>query len=98
MRPIHLTDLDAAVRSVLQLPPTARRDRLAIIVTSADIADRYRKRLRKPHPIFGTGTLESASGGSHMPARFCDAHYRACLRDLLDALDARKRHHSAWFL
>lgn len=95
MRPIHLTDLDAAVRSVLRMSPTARKDRLEMIVTSADIADRYRKRLRKAHPIFGTGTLESACRGAQMPARMCDAHYRACLRDLLDVLDAKKSHHLA---
>ncbi len=94
MRPIHLTDLDAVVRAVLTLPPGTRRDRLRLIVTAADIADRYRKRLRKPHPIFGTGTLASAAGGAQTTASHCNAQYLACLRDLLDALEARKSHHN----
>jgi hypothetical protein len=36
----------------------------------ADIADRYRKRLRRGHPVYGLGTLSSAmSCGNALPDR-----------------------------
>ncbi len=86
MRQVHLMDLDAVVRAVVHLDATARRARLRQIVERACWADKYRKRLRKPHPEFGTGTLASAIGEPHTPAIACDSHYRLCLSDLLNIL------------
>ena len=85
-------DLDAAVRAVCHMSETERPKRLTEIVTNAQIADRYRKRLRKPHPQFGTGTLQSAAGAGQLPANPCDRHYRRCLKDLLTILEKATDH------
>ena len=89
MRPIHLTDLDQVVRSVIDLETHDRHCKLDEIIRRADIADRYRKRFKRPHPIFGTGRLGSAIDRPFGPSvTFCDEHYRTCLRDLLERLAA----------
>jgi len=89
MRPIHLTDLDTVVRAVFDLDTTERRRKLDEIIQNADTADRYRKRFKKPHPLYGTGRLGSAVTGEKQSITFCNAHYCACLRDLLERLAAK---------
>lgn len=81
MRPVHLADIEVAVRVLLALPPLDRVGIMSELIRSAEMADRYRKRWRRPHPAFGTGTLMSAA-----------AHFRQAARpsqidvDTLDAL------------
>jgi hypothetical protein len=60
MRPIHLSDLHFAACALRGI---ARADQPACLRSAlehADIADRYRKRLRRAHPHYGLGTLTSA--------------------------------------
>jgi len=66
-----------------------RRRKLDEIIQNADTADRYRKRFKKPHPVFGTGRLGSTVTGEKQSITFCNAHYRTCLRDLLERLAAK---------
>ena len=61
MRPIHLADLEAAARALMCCPNAARTALARQLIARADAADIYRKRSRKPHPTFGTGTLMSAA-------------------------------------
>ncbi|MFT6076800.1 MAG: hypothetical protein ACJAZ1_003738 [Yoonia sp.] len=42
---------------------------VARLIAHADTADRYRERLRKPHPQFGAGTLMSAAAKYLQSAR-----------------------------
>ena len=87
MRPIYLSDLDAAVRVLLAVPQDVRAAEAANIVKAADTADRNRKRFAKAHPVWGTGTLVSAvADRPHAKASYCNAAYRACLQDILAAL------------
>lgn len=87
MRPVYLSDLDRATRAVLAAPKMNRATTARQIVAAADVADRFRKRLSKPHPRFGTGTLTSAICDLPLArARYCDTEYRACLALVLAAL------------
>lgn len=63
MRPVHLSDLHYAATMLATVPPEQRKRLFFEALTHADIADRYRKRLRKAHPEFGLGTLTSAFSG-----------------------------------
>jgi hypothetical protein len=87
MRPVHLTDLDAAVRALLIDPECDWPMLAGDLVQNTRIADRFRKRLRKAHPVFGNGSLSSAvSRKEKSPPQACDARYRRCLLVLLTAL------------
>ena len=68
MRPVQLADIEAAARALMCCTPAARSTLAAQLVAHADIAEKYRKRLRKPHLRFGTGTLMSAAA-AHPQAR-----------------------------
>ena len=61
MRPLLPGDLDCAVAVVMAQPPEARADVAARLLAQADLADRYRKRLGRAHPHYGTGSLMSAA-------------------------------------
>ena len=63
MRPVHLSDLHYAATLLASVPDKQRQSMFLRALTHADIADRYRKRLRKAHPEFGLGTLTSAFFG-----------------------------------
>lgn len=73
MRPVHIADLDMVTRYLLSLPAQDHAQAAARIVARADTADRYRKRLGRVHPAFGTGTLASAIPGTVVMPR--PAHY-----------------------
>jgi hypothetical protein len=60
MRPVHLCDLYFAALALRDYAPEAREGVMAQALQRADTADRYRKRLRRGHPIYGLGTLSSA--------------------------------------
>ena len=95
MRPVHLTDLDAVVRSVLHLANEKRVEKITETINAAQLADRYRKRIGSNHPKFGNGSLTSAASRPVGESFHCNSHYRACLRDLLCALEAKTAHQSA---
>ncbi len=61
MRPVQLADIEAAARVLLCCAPKGQPALAAQLIAQADLADTYRKRLRKPHVVFGTGTLMSAA-------------------------------------
>lgn len=87
MRPVHLADLDAATRVVMAAAEADRALVAAELVRAADIADRFRKRLGKAHPDFGTGTLTSATAGwPRAPVLRIDKTYRICLSAVIRAL------------
>lgn len=89
MRPLHVTDLDLATRTVL-IHGSDMAECAAGLVAAARLADRYRKRLRRRHPVWGDGTLAGACGayGGAAAPRTCDTAYRRALALVLAALDA----------
>lgn len=95
MRPVLISDLTTAARALLRVPLAERRQLCEQIVLEADAADRFTRRLQKPHPEWGNGTLVSASSRRMLAAeRACDdAEYCACLTMVLHAIggaDARQ--------
>ncbi|MFZ3582323.1 hypothetical protein ACOI1H_09160 [Loktanella sp. DJP18] len=88
MRPLHLTDLDIATRTLLALPVDDRATAAVAIVAGASLADRYRKRSFRRHVIWGDGTLAAAACACAQPVRpsRCDAAYRNALGCILTAL------------
>lgn len=93
-------DLDCAVAVVMAQPPQARAEVAERLLYEADVADRFRKRLGRAHPVYGTGSLMSAAlGWPDAPrGRVYDASYCAALIVVLTAVqDWRRRdgRHSA---
>lgn len=81
MRPLLHGDLVAAARVLLGLAPARRPLIMARMLAAADLADRYRRRLGRPHPRFGGGSLMAAAAAwpqrpEPMPG---DADYLDCL-------------------
>ena len=94
MRPLSPGDLDCAVAVVMAQPPHVRAEVAARLLAQADLADRYRKRLGRAHPLYGTGSLMSAAlGWPEGPrVRVYDASYCAALIVVLMAVqDWRRR-------
>ena len=81
-------DLDCAVAVVMGQPPAARAEVAARLLYQADVADRFRKRLGRAHPVYGTGSLMSAAlGWPDAPSgRVYDASYCAALIVVLTAV------------
>lgn len=61
MRPAGLDDLWAAARVLHGVTAPARPAAMAALLTRAEAADRYRKRLGRAHPGWGDGTLMAAA-------------------------------------
>lgn len=59
MRPIMADDILLVIRALGRVTSAQRRVVLAQWITQAHWADLYRKRLRKPHPLWGNGSLMS---------------------------------------
>ncbi len=94
MREVYPSDITAAVRVLLGAPPQARTKLCCQLLNEADWADKFTKRLRRPHPIWGNGTLAAAAQARmRMPERsFSDREYIACF---MIALDGLQRHRAA---
>ncbi len=92
MRPIHVSDLDAAARVLLVLPPPDRRAVMDGMLASAEEADRYRAVTGRHPASGGDGSLLAAALGRHRaPACAADADYRVCLALVLERIAVRER-------
>ena len=89
MRPVTLTDLAAAARVALALPPGERAAGIAALIARAGAADRHRRATGRAHP-HGNGTLGAAALTLPQadPKAPGDADYLGCLALVLDALRA----------
>lgn len=61
MRPVGHGDVTAAARAMLCVPPVAREALCKRMIQEADFADRYAKRMGRPHRDWGNGTLMAAA-------------------------------------
>jgi hypothetical protein len=91
MRAVKLADIEAAARAAMCCRPAARSTLVARLMMQADMADKYRKHLRKPHPLFGTGTLMSAAGKHPQVARpeILDSNTLDAFAHVINALQSR---------
>jgi hypothetical protein len=97
MRPVQLADLDMAAR-VLVLVETGDRSRLAAeMCTKAHVADKYRKRIGRPHPEFGVGSLMAAAASYDKCSRpdACTIAYLECLQVVIGQIAANWQNHTA---
>jgi hypothetical protein len=62
MRPVLIGDVIAVARVVVVLPEEQWSSRVDQLLWRAKVADLYRKRLGKPHPVWGNGSLMAAIG------------------------------------
>lgn len=85
MRPLLLSDVSVAARVLLPVPEAAREDLCRALLRQAEFADRYTRRLKKPHPVWGNGTLLAAASGHRTGAErgLDDAEYRMCFQIVL---------------
>jgi len=93
MRPIFVGDVLAAARAVAAVEMDERKELCKALFRQAEIADRYTRRVGKPHLDWGRGTLrESAAsapqkgGNSLDEPEFCD-----CLIVVLEQVRKRPR-------
>ncbi len=56
-----MADIEAGARAICYVSPCERQAMASELCRRAGLADRYRKRLGRSHPDFGTGTLMSAA-------------------------------------
>lgn len=100
MRPILIGDIIAVARSVLDLPRREWANRIIVMLDQAHIADKVTKRTGRPHPVWGNGSLLSASKPKpDRPEPFArDVHYLEALREtLVQILEwKRQRRISHW--
>ncbi|WP_342075405.1 hypothetical protein [Yoonia sp. SS1-5] len=95
MRHAGLADIEAAARVLRLVAPAARHQVIAQLCDAADLADKYRKRLGRAHPVLGHGTLMSAAYCLPMASRpsATDPAYLACLQVVTGHLERRAIHH-----
>ncbi|MDW4496806.1 hypothetical protein R5H30_02345 [Sulfitobacter sp. D35] len=92
MRPVLVTDLLAVAEALCGVPADRRAACAQDILERAEIADRFRKRTGRRHPLWGIGTLASAvgpTGAGPRPAAG-DYDFLACLSLGADALRAHR--------
>lgn len=87
-RPVHTADLQDIMRAMLRVTPAERETCARQIIWRADVADRYRRAVKRPHPSFGNGTLSVAArslGLADKPFRY-DAEGLKCMQVFIETL------------
>lgn len=94
MRPVQLADIEIAARVLRIVPKDLRNSCVKQLLQQADVADRYRKRLGRPHPLFGAGSLMSAAMRHPKAPRpdACDHLHLDCIGLVVRQLAARAAH------
>ena len=92
MREVFSSDLTAAARHLLAVPHDLREDVCAQLLREADWADKFAKRMGKPHPRWGNGTLMAVSRTRQMmPEKsFSDPEYVLCFAVILQCLQRHR--------
>jgi hypothetical protein len=97
MRAVQLADVDAAALVLLSIEPDMRGPLAVQLCWNAAVADRFRKRLKRPHPKFGSGSLMSAAATFPQARRPLQGsiEYLECIRIVITAVLARRSHNIA---
>lgn len=89
MRRVGLSDLDAAARALMAVPPAVRPAFARALIEAAHCADRVRKRTGQPEPSGATGSLFVQAGlHPQRPAAFACSEYVQSMEAVLQALVA----------
>uniref|UniRef100_UPI004038AAAC DUF7742 family protein n=1 Tax=Yoonia phaeophyticola TaxID=3137369 RepID=UPI004038AAAC len=90
VRAVQLADIEAAARALLVVPAHERAALATKICQRAQAADKYRRRLGRVHPDFGTGSILSAAARFRQaprPDRIC-SDYLGCFAQVCTHLSA----------
>ena len=89
MRPVLVSDVTAAARALLSVREPRRNALCEDLLREAEYADRFTRRVGRPHPVFGNGTLLAAARARKLVCEptLDDAAYRAAIATVLRALD-----------
>ena len=92
MRPVLHSDVIAAARALLAVPVALQESTCTRLLREAEWADRFTRRLGKPHPFWGNGTLLGAARGHKWGAEptFDDPAYCTAFEVVLSQLAGRK--------
>lgn len=93
MRTILLGDITAAARALLGVPVEFRQCLLDTMIQQAEAAHDYQKRLQKPHPVWGNGSLLSrANVEPQVTEPFAsNIAYLEALQSVIGGIISRKR-------
>lgn len=94
MRALHLSDLNIAVRTLLAVPAQERAATIQELLSTAHMADKYRKHTGRAHAKYGNGTLSAACqhrSKARCPNR-CDPNYLECMEIVIKSLISRDTH------
>lgn len=88
MRPVLHSDLAYAARALVDIDDQSRARLAGRMLQEAQWADKFRKRLGKPHPRWGNGTLSAAAAQYPLcpEPSVDDPDYSLCLMAILRAL------------
>lgn len=94
MRSLLLGDIIAATRALLILPIDQRSGLLRRMIQQADAAHHFHKRLAKPHPEWGNGSLMARANKERQAAEpnASDGDYLQTLHVVIGAIIAHRRH------
>jgi hypothetical protein len=92
MRRLIFADVMALARALQAAPDSDRIEVGQLVMMHADVADRFRKRFARRHPLWGDGTLEAAARASGLaPASdLRNPAFRAAFGLALRAIDEDK--------
>lgn len=92
MRTILLGDIIAAARTLLYVHRSLRFSLLKILIQQADAAHDYHKRMSKPHPVWGNGSLMARANAEPQIVEpfLSDIEYLGALEMVIGAIIARK--------
>lgn len=92
MRTILLGDVISAARAMLKVQHHLRFGLLDTLIQQADAAHDYQKRLSKPHPLWGNGSLMARANAEPQMAEpmVSDLEYLRALHMVIGAIIARK--------
>ena len=90
MRPIGPGDVAAAACALMKVPDSMRAALAERMLTHAQAADKYRKRLGRAHPRWGCGSLMDVAGTYPRRAEpfWDDPEYLRCVMVILSAICA----------
>lgn len=94
MRRVLLGDLTAAAAHLAALPPALRPGAMTRLLQEAHAAHRYMRRMGRPHPLWGDGSLMAralAAGSGAVPRGGIDFAALAVVAATLAAWQARRR-------
>ncbi|MDT8856307.1 hypothetical protein RNZ50_15030 [Paracoccaceae bacterium Fryx2] len=88
MRTVLLGDVVAAARALLAVPEAAQGPLLARMLDQAHVAHHVHKRLGRPHPEWGNGSLMARAAALPQAREPCasDPAYLAALRVVIEGL------------